>query len=333
MPLSVIRKDIARVKADAIVSASGHSFKSHGAVSSAIFLAAGPGLQEECDKTGFLDTAEVLVTGAYGLPAKAVIHTVGPSWQDGHRGEGLLLQKCYENCMKAAWEKGFKSIAFPLISSGGYHFPKEHALKTAMEAIAAFEHFDEMEVTLAVYDRSSYEVSRDLLEEIADYIGGFLSCGAPDLSEGGFLSCSAPVEHQVPLKGGKAPAGVPKELAEKMKYRDENFAEMLNRLILERDVKSSAIYKAANVSKAVFSNIFCKEGYKVKKGTALALAIALELDLEETKELLAKAGHGMSAAFKQDKVVEYFIVHKKYNIFEINEVLFAYDLPRLGEKN
>lgn len=352
MPLQVIRQDISKVKADAIVSAGGHSFASHGDVSRAIFDAAGPGLQEECDRTGALGTAEVLVTGAYGLPADVVIHTVGPSWEDGHHGEELLLRKCYENCLAAAWEKGCRSIAFPLISSGGYRFPKKHALQTAMESIAAYDHFDEMDVVLAVYDRDSYEVSSELIADILSYIGEWqepflLRCEEssaeydrrrrPRRTRDGSTcfeetekSCAA--ERRYAVRGGETPAGIPQELADRLKYRDENFSEMLNRLIRERDVKSSEIYKAANVSRAVFSNIFTKKNYRVRKGTALALAVALKLDLEDTKEFLAKAGHAMSNAFPQDKVVEYFIVHKIYNIFAINETLFALDLPELGEK-
>lgn len=259
---------------------------------------------------------------------------VRPSWEDGQHGEAILPQKCYENCMAAAWEQGFRSIALPLISSGGYGFPKEHALQTAMEAIAAFEHFDEMEVTLTVCDRNSYEVSRELLSEVTDYIGDneeILLKSASFASKSGrivFRSEEVIDRSEEKLLSSEIPA----ELEEFLKYRDESFAEMLNRLILERDVKSSEIYKAANVSRAVFSNIFTKKGYRVQKGTALALAIALKLDLEETKAFLAKAGHALSHAFRQDLVVEYCIVHKKYNIFEINELLFELDLPMLGEK-
>lgn len=292
---------------------------------------------------------------------------VSPSWEDGQHGEAILPQKCYENCMAAAWEQGFRSIALPLISSGGYGFPKEHALQTAMEAIAAFEHFDEMEVTLTICDRNSYEVSRELLSEVTDYIGdneGILlksASPAPKSGKAVFRSeCPALAKERrirAEVKGVQAEAErtyakekrnraeakqvseetllyseISAELEEFLKYRDESFAEMLNRLILERDVRSSEIYKAANVSRAVFSSIFTKKGYRVQKGTALALAIALKLDLEETKAFLAKAGHALSHAFRQDLVVEYCIVHKKYNIFEINELLFELDLPMLGEK-
>ena len=353
MPLQVIRQDITKVKADAIVSASGHFFASHGDVSRAIFEAAGPELQAECGRTGYLGTAEVLVTGAYRLPAGAVIHTVGPAWEDGRHGEAVLLRKCYENCMAAAWERGFRSVAFPLISSGGYGFPKEHALQAAMESIAAFEHFDEMEVTLTVCDPDSYEVSRELLSEVTDYIGGnedfpLMSAGLASEPEEravreedtGYRSeCPDYVKkRRIPEKQNRASGGktfsseVPAGLEEFLKYRDESFKEMLNRLILERNVSSSEIYKAANVSRAVFSNIFTKKGYRVRKGTALALAVALKLDLKDTKAFLAKAGHAMSHAFRQDLVVEYCIVHKIYNIFEINEILFTLDLPTLGEK-
>jgi len=397
MPVSIVRQDITKIKADAIVSASGHSFSGHGMVASAIFDAAGPGLQLECNKKGFLDTAETLVTGAYQLPAKKVVHTVGPEFKDGHSGEALLLAQCYRNCMDSAWEAGCRSIAFPLISSGGYRFPKENALSTAMEAIASSEHADEMDVTLAVYDRSSYEVSRDLLEDIRNYLGNetepdhlvneeqedlclkfaleredresreglCLGSGPEDMEECAPPSITHEKRRSVRRSASRGTDGMSfacvcgpeqpknrqsdtsenrtlsprsekemlKDLKEAMSWRDESFAECILRMMDEREMKPSACYGAANISKAVFSNIVNKKEYKPTKATAFAFAIGLKLDLAQTRELLAKAGYAMSDSFPFDRVMKYFIEHRLYNVGRVNELLFELDLPLLGEKS
>lgn len=377
MPVSIVRQDITKIKADAIVSASGHDFSGHGMVASAIFNAAGPGLQLECDKKRFLDTAETLVTGAYQLPAKKVIHTVGPEFKDGHSGEALLLAQCYRNCMDSAWEAGCKSIAFPLISSGGYRFPKENALSTAMEAVASSEHADEMDVTLAVYDRSSYEVSRDMLEEIRDYLGEdngakyLRSIPMPEEIEGAaanklhhekrrlnrrsasrgmdYLACSCMEEETLPKSAPKSAEKLHspedtslshksekemlQDLKEAMTRHDESFSESIKRLIEERGIKPSACYHAANISKAVFSNIMNKEDYKPTKATAFAFAVALKMSVAETKELLEKAGFAMSSVFPLDRAMEYLIAHRVYDIYDVNSILFELDLPLLGEKS
>lgn len=347
MPVSIVRQDITKIKADAIVSASGHDFSGHGMVATAIFKAAGPGLQLECNKKRFLDTAETLVTGAYQLPAKKVIHTVGPEFKDGHSGEALLLAQCYRNCMDSAWEAGCKSIVFPLISSGGYRFPKENALSTAMEAIASSEHADEMDVTLAVYDRSSYEVSKDMLEEIRDYLGE--DNGAKYLRSMNCLACSCMEEETLPKSAPKsaeklhAPEDTSlsyksekemlQDLKEAMTRHDESFSESIKRLIGERGIKPSACYHAANISKAVFSNIMNKADYKPTKATAFAFAVALKMSVAETKELLEKAGFAMSSVFPLDRAMEYLIAHRVYDIYDVNSILFELDLPLLGEKS
>lgn len=382
MPIQIVRQDITKIRADAIVSASGHDLTKHGMVASAIFAAAGPGLQLECSKKGTLDTAEVLVTGAYQLPAKHVVHTVGPEFKDGHSGEKLLLTQCYKNCMDSAWEAGCRSIAFPLISSGGYRFPKENALSTAMEAIASSEHAEEMEVTLAVYDRSSYLVSRELLEDIRNYLNeeetgdeGFLpeeedlsseekevlynrvmdTCVDAPITGGAgrrrrdhgsafrginqmvFACAPIPKEKKLQTTAGgslspKSEKEMLKDLKEAMAWRDESFAECIRRMMEERKMKASACYRAANISKAVFSNIINKEGYKPTRNTAFAFAVGFKLDLSQTRELLAKAGFAMSDSLPFDRVMKYIIEHRFYDIGRVNELLFELDLPLLGEK-
>jgi len=348
MPIKIVRQDITKIRADAIVSASGHDLTKHGMVASAIFAAAGPGLQLECSKKGTLDTAEVLVTGAYQLPAKHVIHTVGPEFKDGHSGEKLLLTQCYKNCMDSAWEAGCRSIAFPLISSGGYRFPKENALSTAMEAIASSEHAEEMEVTLAVYDRSSYLVSRELLEDIRNYLNEEEEEGYErrrrdhgsafrGINQMVFACAPIPKEKKLQTTAGgslspKSEKEMLRDLKEAMAWRDESFAECIRRMMEERKMKASACYRAANISKAVFSNIINKEGYEPTRNTAFAFAVGFKLDLSQTRELLAKAGFAMSDSLPFDRVMKYIIEHRFYDIGRVNELLFELDLPLLGEK-
>jgi len=171
MPLEIIRNDITKMKVDAIVNASNIKLKKGGGVCGAIFAAAGENeLQQECDKIGECNVGEAVITSGYKLPAKHVIHTVGPIWQGGNNNEEQLLQDCYTNSLHLALQNKCRSIAFPVISSGIYGYPKDKAFNIAVSAISSFLIGHEMMVYLVVYDKSAIEIGEKLFTKIEQYI-------------------------------------------------------------------------------------------------------------------------------------------------------------------
>lgn len=334
MPLEIIRNDITKVHVDAIVNAANSSLLGGGGVDGAIHQAAGSELLDECRTLGGCKVGQAKITKGYKLPAKYVIHTVGPVWHDGKSDEEKLLADCYRNALTLA--KGYKleSIAFPLISSGAFGYPKDKALKIAISIIGDFLLSNEMTVFLVVYDKAAFALSEKLFSSIAQYIDDkYIEERPLDRSnrfeerhllqeyyiEEPFLS---PME--APLKKRK------RSLDDVVKHMDETFSQMLLRLIDEKGMTDAETYKKANIDRKLFSKIRNDIYYKPSKPTAIAFAIALSLNLDETKDLLLKAGFALSHSSKFDIIIEYFIEDGNYNIFEINEALFAFDQNLLG---
>jgi len=327
MPLEIIRNDITKVHADAIVNAANPSLLGGGGVDGAIHWAAGPELLEECRTLGGCKTGQAKVTKGYRLPAKYVIHTVGPVWQGGQHNEEKLLADCYRNCLTIAKDYNLESIAFPLISTGAYGYPKDKALATAISVIGDFLLHHDMMVYLVVYDKSSFVLSQKLFQSVKQYIDDQYVEQSPvrrmEVLENSYVSDESGYLHQsVTLDGIN--------LEEILKEKDETFSQRLLRLIKEKDLKESDVYKKANMDRKLFSKIRNNPDYQPSKQTAIALAIALELNLDETKDLLLTAGYALSHSSKFDLIIEYFIKAGNYNIFEINEVLFAFDQKLLG---
>ena len=329
MPLEIIRQDITKMTVDAIVNAANSSLLGGGGVDGAIHSAAGRGLLEECRTLGGCAVGEAKITGAYNLPSKYVIHTVGPFWQGGKFGEKELLENCYKNSLKIAKERGVETIAFPLISSGAYGYPKDEALKVAVETITKFLLENDIYVYITVFDKNSFKISEKLFSEIEQFIDDnyvdenrFLrSQILPPIIE---ACCQASVE---PMTFDSSENS---DLGKMLRNLDESFSEMLLRKIDEKRMSDSECYKKANIDRKHFSKIRSNKNYKPKKQTAVAFAIALRLDLEETKELLEKAGFALSHSSKFDIIIEFFISKGVYDIHEINEALFAFDENLLG---
>ncbi len=482
MPFSIIRNDITKVSADAIVNTANPEPICAGGTDQAIYEAAGrEALLAERRKIGRIHPGEAAVTPAFDLPAKYIIHTVGPAWQGGDRGEYAILASCYRKSLLLARQLGCESIAFPLIATGVYGFPKDKALEIACRVTEDFLGDCEMDVTLVVFDKNAFALSSALVDEVAafidenyvdhrrqeeygtsepsynfrrrreqygtseppydfrrqreqygkteasyeprrwdaeeDWLGSLdearekradriasenlwpgnsdmedtaelpdlseydvsrppegpeefsdlapsvteFSQAAPSVAE---FSQTAPSVADYTASGKESvhpdmakPAspktaepslrvsgvlGQKKSSLRKLSLRDrlvglmakkeDSFQERLLHLIDERGLTDAEVYKKANIDRKLFSKIRCNADYTPKKKTALALAIALRLDLDETMDLLQRAGMAFSPNSKFDLIVEYCIENHMYNIYDVNILLFEFDQPTLGSE-
>ena len=333
MPLQIVRNDITKMKVDAIVNAANSSLLGGGGVDGCIHRAAGPELLAECKMLGGCETGSAKITKGYRLPCKYVIHAVGPRWRDGKHGEREKLISCYRTSLALAKEHGCETVAFPLISSGIYGYPKDQALKVAIDTISDFLLENDMTVYIVIFDRKAYQIGEKLFSDIAayiddNYVDEHTDSRSERLRRMQMLS-DEPEEETfgAPLAPMAASA---KTLDDALSQIDESFSEMLLRKIDEKGMTDAQCYKKANIDRKLFSKIRSDKLYKPSKPTALAFAIALELPLDETKELLMKAGFALSHSNKFDIIIEFFIEHGNYNVFEINEALFAFDQSLLG---
>ena len=384
MPFHIVQNDITRMRVDAIVNAANTSLLGGGGVDGAIHRAAGPELLEYCRTLGGCQVGEAKLSPGFKLPAKWIIHTVGPVWCGGNRGEAAFLAACYRNSLNLALSRGFETVAFPLISGGAFGYPKDQALDVAVREIQAFLEDHELTVWLVVFDRTSYQLSTRLMEDVRSYLDdnyvNQISAESewnrrPEQREWALESMSAqrndfgfpgyaqafptaaskpafPAEASAkPEKPKKAlrrkktqkaaqdtlaapmqtfSADLDQDLDHRLKTLDESFSQMLLRKIDEKGMTDAACYKKANVDRKLFSKIRSDPWYRPSKPTVLAFAVALELPLEEARELLMKAGFALSHSNKFDVILEYFISRGKYDIYEINETLFAFDQTLLG---
>lgn len=331
MPFIICRNDITKMDVDAIVNAANTGLQMGGGVCGAIFRAAGPSeLQAACDKLAPIRTGEAVITPGFKLPAKYVIHTAGPVYHGGRYGEEEQLRNCYLNSLKRAVENNCKSIAFPLISSGIYGYPKDEALEVASSAIQDFLKENDLDIYLAVFDKEAFASSRRLIGEIESYIDEHYVEEHDDIIYRMRLSnIAGDMEYDAILY--EADSAYPAEdLDYLINNMDETFSQTLLRLIDAKGKTDVEVYKRANIDRKLFSKIRTSKSYTPSKRTAVALAVALELDLKETEDLLRRAGYSLSHSSKFDIIIEYFIINKKYDIYRINEVLFQYDQPLLG---
>ena len=337
MPLEIVRNDITKMPVDAIVNAAKESLSGGGGVDGCIHRAAGPELLAECRTLGGCKTGDAKVTKAYHLPCKYVIHTVGPVWHGGKHGEQEKLISCYRTSLALAKEHDCETVAFPLISSGIFGYPKDQALRVAVDTIGEFLMENDMTVYIVIFDRAAYQISGKLFSDIAEYIDDHYVDEHTDsrrerlyrlkrLEMEESMVCEEFAAPCVPMAVGAVGGG----LDDLLNDLDAGFSETLLKLIDRTGKKDSEIYKKANVDRKLFSKIRNNPDYKPSKATAIAFAIALELDLEETKDFIARAGFALSHSNKFDVIIEYFIKQQNYDVFAINEALFAFDQSLLG---
>ena len=366
MPLLLVRNDITKMAVDAVVNAANPSLLGGGGVDGAIHRAAGPKLLDECRTLGGCRTGEAKLTGGYDLPARYVIHTVGPVWQGGQHGEEHLLRSCYRRSLELAAARDCESVAFPLISSGVYGYPKAEAFRVAQEAIAAFLQDHDLTVYLVLFDKTAFLLggAHEAVQSFIDdaYAEAELKKprnlysnrwqrepkGRPDEDTGELFApsqledaCYADARpHERPSMAPQRPPQPPlpaakakqtdTDLQRMLSQLDEGFSATLLRLIDEKGMTDVQCYKRANVSRKLFSKIRSDPRYKPSKTTAVAFALALRLNFAETQQLLSRAGFTLSRSYLGDIIVEYCIREKLYDVLAVNELLFDYDQPLLG---
>ncbi|MCI7136652.1 MAG: macro domain-containing protein [Candidatus Limivicinus sp.] len=365
MPFEIVRNDIVNMSVDAIVDTANPRPQIGYGVDAGIHRKAGPKLLEARKKIGNIRVGDAAITPAFDLPARYVIHIVGPVWQDGSHSEEKLLRSCYQRSLKLAKRYRCRSVAFPLISTGNYGFPKPLALQIAMNTISEFLLNNEMQVYLVVFSRDAFQLSEKLFQGVSSFIDenyirektlqqyGFEGEGEgiADLQERIIrerinrrqedTACysAAPCETMAappkpePKRAEKKTFSLRKakpSLAQLLAETDAGFSETLLKLIDRTGKKDSDIYTKANISRQHFSKIRNNPDYKPTKTTAIALALALELDLEQTRDLIGRAGYALTNSSKFDVIIMYFIREKNYNLFDINAALFEFDQSLLG---
>ena len=327
MPFEIVRNDIVNMKVDAIVNTANPRPIIGAGTDKAVHDKAGARLLLARKEIGNIAVGEAAITPAFDLDANYVIHTAGPIWKDGRSGEEELLAYCFRNSLGIAKKKACESIAFPLISTGSYGFPKPLALQIAVREISSFLMENEMQVYLVVFEKQSFELSEKLFKSVSSYIDANYVSDKMNLEYGTSKLRRRDYEEMLLHESSYEITSKMPNLDGMLNNLDRGFSETLLDLIDKTGKKDSEIYKKANVDRKLFSKIRNNVNYKPSKATALAFAIALELSMDETDDLLARAGIALSQSNKFDVIVRYFIENKKYDIFELNSVLFEFDQP------
>ena len=357
MPFEIVRNDITNMEVDTIVNAANPRPIIGYGVDSGVHKKAGDQLLVARKKIGDIAFGEAAITPAFNLSAKYVIHAVSPIWQDGKKNEAQLLENCYVNSLQLALEHKCESIAFPLLSAGNHGFPKDLALQTAINVFSKFLMKHEMQIYLVVFGKQSFALFEKLFHSVQSYIDEtyiqeksleeYGVTNKRDVRELELLQlreamsrrrkaeleyniladevCEESTEYEA-----LAPTAAPRKLEDLMKEIDETFSEALIRLIDQKGLKDPEVYKKANIDRKFFNKIKNNKHYKPSKSTCVAFAIALELNLDETRDLIGKAGYALTHSSKFDIIIEYFILEGNYNTFEINEVLFTFEQPLIG---
>ncbi len=366
MPFQIIRNDIIKVKADAIVNTANPDVAVGSGVDSAIYKAAGEDrLLRERQKIGKLEPGEVAITPAFDLDAKYIIHASGPWWWGGNQGEAEILRQCYDKSLQLAADNNCKSIAFPLLATGTYGFPKKLGIEIAVDAFTRFLQKYDIEIYLVVFGQESVKISGELGEAVLSYIdddyvsdtiaeeyqgesftedsdASDSACFdegkseydskrfASDNSSGRCGNTSFSFTDSAARTAGGAFLKATASLDDAIKgiYK-ESFEKHLQMLINKKGLKNSEVYASANISKQYFSKLL-KGQVKPSKGKVLSLAVGLRLNMDETVDFLRLAGYALSPISQTDVVVEYFIEHENYSVIKIDMVLFDYGLDPLS---
>ena len=345
MPFEIVRNDIVNMQVDAIVNTANPRPVIGSGVDRAIHQKAGKKLLSARQEIGDIDFGDAVITPGFDLDAKYVIHTAGPLWEGGNHGESEILASCYRKSLNLAKAYQCQSIAFPLISTGNYGFLKSLALQIAIQEISTFLLENDMQVYLVVFENESFVLSEKLFNSVSSYIDeNYVYSKTIDEYDSDhidhvYLNSSRFRHYYQDQENIKLTSSLNDEgafeinsfdLDEMLNHLDDSFSQMLIKLIDLSGKKDAEIYKKANIDRKLFSKIKNNINYRPSKTTALAFTFALELDLDTTKDFIGRAGFALSHSSKFDVIVEYFLINRNYNVFELNEVLFAFDQPLIG---
>ena len=327
MSFRIIRNDIIKVKADAIVNTASPHVRIGSGVDTAIYNAAGRDeLFAAREKIGPIERGEAAISPAFNLNAKYIIHAVGTWWNGGNEGESELLKNLYDNTLLLAYKYGCKSIAFPLLSTGNYGFPRKIGMEIAVDSFTRFLEDHDMTITLVVFEEDTLTISGELGEAIHSYIdNNYVENAIED--EYGWerddYHTGTNVRRSIKVDTDRKLDDVIKDI-----YK-QSFSNHIQELITKKGLKNSEVYAAANITKQYFSKLL-NDQVKPSKEKVLALAIGLHLNIDEAEELLKFAGYAFSPISQTDQVVKYFIEHEDYNVLKIDIVLFDYGLDPLS---
>lgn len=336
MPFEIVRNDITNMQVDAIVNAASRYPRVNAGVDSAIHKKAGPALLAARKEIGYIAPGSAAITPAFQLDAAYVIHAATPVWTDGMHGEMESLRAAYDICLGLAKHNKCDSIAFPLLASGNHGFPKQKALQVAIAAFSEFLMEHDMQIYLVVFGRESVKLSEKLVHNVTSYIDENYVAAYEEETYGGlnkrFRQDRNLRHRRIGMQeDSMAPCeSAPLSLDDYIREKDAGFTETLLALIRKSGQKNSAVYKKANISKQHFSKIINDPNAKPSKQTAIALALALELDLEGVRDLIGRAGYALTNSSTFDLIIRYFIEHKQYNVIEINIALYEFDQSLLG---
>ena len=347
MPFSIIRNDITAVTADAIVNAANPRPVIGAGTDSAIHAKAGPELLIARKKIGDIARGCCAETPAFGLNAKYVLHTVSPAWVDAYHREAELLRQAYDSALHRAAELGCNSIAFPLMAAGSYGFPKDLALRTAIDAFTAFLMQSDMEIILVLFNAGAFQIAGNLFADLKSYVDenyvaeqsareyytkapssrevyrrDYMPKARLSFSRRENKACKAsmPLSHEDDF-----------DIDEFLFRTAPTFSEKLQKYLMQHEGKDSAIYGDGAMSRQLFNKIINSKDYTPKKSTAIQLAVGLHLDFDQTQDLLSSAGYVLTHSDKRDVVVEYYIKKKIYKVVEIDIALEQYGLMCLGK--
>lgn len=329
MPFDIVRNDITNMQVDAIVNAASRLPRVGAGVDSAIHKKAGPSLLAARKEIGYIRPGTAAITPGFALGAEYVIHAATPTWIDGAHGEAEALRSAYDMSLALAAERGCDSIAFPLLASGNHGFPKQKALQVAVAAFSEFLMENEMQIYLVVFGKESLRLSEKLVHNVAcyideNYVDAYEQTLRPRYQMSRNLEMSDVCMASMPCEESSL------SLDEYIKNKDAGFTETLLSLIKKKGLKNATVYKRANISKQHFSKLINDPNAKPSKQTAIALSLALELNLDATRDLIGRAGYALTNSSTFDLIIRYFIEHGQFNVIEINIALYEFDQSLLG---
>lgn len=346
MSLRVVRNDITKMDTEAIVNTANPHVAVGPGCDKAVYKAAGYDklLDYRREHIGEVAEGEVFITPGFGLKAKYIIHAVSPMFIDGQSGEEEKLRSCYRKSLDIAVSYGITSVAFSLISTGSFGYPKEEGMMIAADEINRFLSDHEMDVYLVVFDKASTQIGRRKFSDIDEYISERYVDAAEE-EETGSIPYGESLRPQIaydaaPVRNvsrrNERVLERPKasrleenlsDLDERIKHVDDTFSEYLMYKIHEKGLKNSEVYKKALVDKKIFSKIKNNPDYHPNKLTAMCLCVGAQLNIDEAKDLLLRAGYGFSPCDKTDIIFEYFIEHGFYDMIDLDIQLEEHGLP------